>query len=209
MNVALPTGPLDLAAIAPGFADPTLGSQAVFRRLMDAMARPGLIQDVSFAPDAPAGLNRAAGAVGLTLFDFETPVWLAPALRTAAASDWLRFHCACPLTESPKAAAFAIVPDLADAPALSAFNPGDAKYPDRSTTVIIQLPALEGGRAVDLEGPGIKGRRSFAPQGVPDAFWAQVQDNHERFQFGVDFFFAAGDRVAALPRSTRVSLQGA
>lgn len=209
MTVALPNGPLDLADIPPGFADPTLGSQAVFRRLMDAMARPGLIQDVSFAPDPPSGLNRAAAAVGLTLFDFETPLWLAPEIRQGRASDWLRFHCACPLVDSPKAAAFAIVPDLAAAPALSEFNPGDAKYPDRSTTVIVQLPALEGGPVVTLEGPGIKGHRAFAPEGVADSFWAQVQANHERFQFGVDLIFTAGDQVAALPRSTRVSLQGA
>lgn len=208
MTAILSAGALDLADIAPGFRDPTLGSQAVFRRLMDAMARPGLIQDVAFAPDPPKGLNRAAGAVGLTLLDFETPLWLAPAIRAGAAADWLRFHCACPLTDSGKAAAFAILADLAGAPPLSAFNPGDAKYPDRSTTVIVQLPALEGGPIVELEGPGIKGRRTFAPQGVPDGFWAQVQANHERFQFGVDLFFTAGDRVAALPRSTRVQLQG-
>ncbi|WP_430424757.1 phosphonate C-P lyase system protein PhnH [Phenylobacterium sp.] len=46
--------PLDLTEIAPGFADPTRDSQAVFRRVMDAIARPGTIQDLSFAPEPPA-----------------------------------------------------------------------------------------------------------------------------------------------------------
>lgn len=199
---------LDLADIAPAFADPTRGSQAVFRKVMEAMARPGVIHDLGFAPDAPEGLDRAAGAVALTLFDFETPIWLDPRLRDGLAEAWIRFHCGAPLTQDPMAAAFALVTDLASAPALTAFNMGDAKYPDRSTTLVIQLPALEGGPEVVLTGPGIKTQMTLALAGLPDGFWAQVQANHEQFQFGVDFIFVAGDRVTALPRSTRITIKG-
>lgn len=199
---------LDLAEVAPAFSDPTRESQAIFRRVMDAMARPGTIYDVPFAPDAPQGLDRAAGAVALTLFDFETPVWLDPALADGPAERWLRFHAGCPLTADPLLAAFALVTDLAAAPVLAAFNQGDAKYPDRSTTLVIQLPALTGGPAVTLRGPGIKDQACLALAGLPDGFWAQVQANHEKFQFGVDLIFAAGDRLTALPRSTRVTIKG-
>src|SRR5690606_4453631 len=59
---------LDLARVAPGFTDPVRQSQAVFRKVMDAVARPGTIADLAFAPDAPDGLARAAGAVALALF---------------------------------------------------------------------------------------------------------------------------------------------
>lgn len=200
---------LDLAAIAPAFSDPTRESQAVFRKVMDAVARPGTIRDVSFAPDAPEGLDRAAGAVALTLFDFETPLWLDPALQGGKAENWLRFHAGCPLTVDPQAAAFALVTDVAAMPALAAFNQGDAKYPDRSTTLVIQLPSLEGGPAVTLRGPGIKGEARLALAGLPAGFWDQVQTNGAQFQFGVDLIFAAGDRLTALPRTTRVTLQGA
>ncbi len=199
--------PLDLADIAPGFADPTRDSQAVFRRVMDAMARPGTIHDLSFAPEPPVGLSRAAAAVALTLFDFETPVWLRPGLRDSGAASWLRFHCACPLTDDPMKAAFAIR-DAAEGPPLSAFNPGDAKYPDRSTTVIFETPALIGGPRAVLQGPGIKDRASTAVAGLEPGFWTQVQENHAHFQFGVDLIFAAGDLITALPRSTRVSIEG-
>ncbi|MBP8248125.1 MAG: phosphonate C-P lyase system protein PhnH [Phenylobacterium sp.] len=199
---------LDLAAIAPAFSDPTRGSQAVFRKVMEAMARPGVIHDLGFAPDAPQGLDRAAGAIALTLFDFETPVWLDPALRGGTAEGWIRFHCGAPLTADPMAAAFALISDISASPALRAFNMGDAKYPDRSTTLVIQLPALEGGPEVVLTGPGIKTQMTLALAGLPDGFWAQVQDNHEQFQFGVDLIFVAGDRVTALPRSTRVTIKG-
>ena len=199
---------LDLARIAPGFADPTTGSQAAFRRIMDAVARPGTIQDLANAPDAPQGLDRAAGAVALTLFDFETPVWLDPSLRGGVVEDWIRFHCSCPLTEAPAEAAFAIVTDVAACPPLSSFNPGDAKYPDRSTTLVIQVATLAGGRSASLSGPGIKTQSAIAPTGLPDSFWDQVQANNARFQFGVDLLFAAGDLLTALPRSTRVTIKG-
>jgi len=199
---------LDLAEIAPAFNDPTRESQAVFRKVMDAVARPGTIQDLTFAPDTPQGLDRAAGAVALTLFDFETPTWLDPALRGGAAEGWMRFHCGCPLTDDPLKAAFALITDAMAAPALAAFNQGDAKYPDRSTTLVIQLPALEGGPRVTLTGPGIKGKASLALAGLPDGFWDQVATNQAKFQFGVDLIFVAGDRLTALPRSTRATIQG-
>ena len=199
---------LDLTRIAPGFADPTAESQAAFRQIMDAVARPGTIQNLAGAPDAPNGLHRAAGAVALTLFDFETTVWLDPSLRGGAAEDWIRFHCSCPLTDAPAEAAFAIVTDAAACPPLNSFNLGDAKYPDRSTTLVIQVAALVGGRSAALSGPGIKERAAIAPTGLPDGFWDQVQANNARFQFGVDLLFVAGDRLTALPRSTRVTIKG-
>lgn len=199
---------LDLAAVAPAFGDPTRESQAVFRKVMDAVARPGSIHDLSFAPDTPEGLDRAAGAVALTLFDFETPVWLAPALRDGVAEGWLRFHCGCPLTADPVAAAFALINDVAALPPLAAFNQGDAKYPDRSTTLVIQLPALKGGPAVTLRGPGVNGEAVMALPGLPEGLWDQIQTNGAQFQFGVDLIFVAGDRLTALPRSTRVTIKG-
>ena len=199
---------IDLAEIAPAFGDPTRESQAVFRKVMDAVARPGTIQDLAFAPDAPQGLDRAAGAVALTLFDFETPTWLDPALRGGAAEGWMRFHCGCPLTEDPIKAAFALIIEAMAAPPLAAFNQGDAKYPDRSTTLVFQLPSLEGGPRMTLTGPGIKDQAMLSLAGLPEGFWDQVQANQSKFQFGVDLIFVAGDRLTALPRSTRPILQG-
>lgn len=199
---------LNLAEVAPAFSDPTRESQAVFRKVMDAVARPGAIQDLAFAPDAPRGLDRATGALALTLLDFETPTWLDPALRGGVAEGWMRFHCGCPVTDDPIDAAFALVTDVLTAPALAAFNQGDAKYPDRSTTIVFQIPALEGGPQVTLTGPGIKDEATLALSGLPDGFWEQVQANQAKFQFGVDLIFVAGDRLTALPRSTRVTIRG-
>ena len=131
-------------------------------------------------------------------------MWLDSSLRTDSVEGWLRFHCGAPVVSDPQKAAFAVVADLVAAPPISAFNAGDAKYPDRSTTLIIQLPSLDTGSNVTLTGPGIKTETTLALAGLRPGFWAEVQENHARFQFGVDLIFVAGDRLTALPRSTRV-----
>ncbi|MDP3381932.1 MAG: phosphonate C-P lyase system protein PhnH, partial [Phenylobacterium sp.] len=151
---------------------------------------------------------KAAGAVALTLFDFETLVWLDPALAESEAEGWLRFHCGCPLTTDAQSAAFAIVTDMAKAPNLAAFNQGDAKYPDRSTTVILQVPSLEGGPTVTLSGPGIQTTTDIAPQGLPQDFWTQIETNQAQFQFGVDVLLVSGDQLLALPRTTTAQIKG-
>jgi alpha-D-ribose 1-methylphosphonate 5-triphosphate synthase subunit PhnH len=199
---------LDLARIRPAFAEPVRESQMVFRAVMDAVARPGT--RAQFAPlvEPPAGLGLAAAAVILTLLDFETAVWLDPSLRGAEAEAWIRFHCGCPLTGDPAAAAFAVVTDALAAPRLDAFNQGDARYPDRSTTVILQVESLDGGPPATLTGPGIEDRAVVAPNGLPEGFWPQMRDNNAKFQFGVDVLIVAGGGLIAAPRSSIVEIQG-
>lgn len=200
---------LNLADIRPAFADPMRQSQAVFRLVMEAMARPGTMADLPVEFDPPQGLAPAAAAVALTLFDFETPVWIDPSLAETEAATWLRFHCGCPLTDQADKAAFAVVTDRVKAPPLAAFDQGDAKYPDRSTTLVLQVAALSGGDPVVLSGPGVKGQIEIAPAGLPEGFWDQIQTNNAQFQFGVDVLLVAGASLIALPRSSRVTIKGA
>jgi alpha-D-ribose 1-methylphosphonate 5-triphosphate synthase subunit PhnH len=202
------SAPLELDKIKPAFADPVRESQMAFRTVMDAVARPGTRADFGPAVQPPAGLGVAAAAVMLALLDFETPVWLDPALRDTEAEDWVRFHCGCPVTADPAAAAFAIVTDAAAAPRLEAFNLGDARYPDRSTTVILQVESLDGGQRATLTGPGIKDQAVVTPRGLPEGFWAQMRDNNAKFQFGVDVLIVSGQALTAVPRSSRIEIQG-
>jgi alpha-D-ribose 1-methylphosphonate 5-triphosphate synthase subunit PhnH len=199
---------LELDKIRPAFADPVRESQLAFRKIMDAVARPGSRANFGRAVEPPAGLGVAAATVALTLFDFETPVWLEPALRVGEAETWVRFHCGCPLVDDPAAAAFAIVTDAAAAPPLGAFNLGDARYPDRSTTVILQVESLDGGPGAILTGPGIEREALVAPRGLPDGFWGQMQDNNAKFQFGVDALLVSGPALVAVPRSSQIQIQG-
>ncbi|WP_209880496.1 phosphonate C-P lyase system protein PhnH [Azospirillum soli] len=205
MKMAMDTG---ADALLPGLGDPVIDSQRVFRAVLDAMARPGTLhelpQAVAGSVGAPAPFEAATAAVVLALADQETPVWLDPSADCAAVRQHLRFHCGCPLTGNAAAAVFAVVADPGAMPPLSAFDQGSDEFPDRSTTVIVQVPALTGGAPLELAGPGIRDRVRFAPGGLPAGFRRWVADNHAGFPRGVDLILTSGARLAALPRSTRL-----
>jgi alpha-D-ribose 1-methylphosphonate 5-triphosphate synthase subunit PhnH len=190
--------------MAPGFSDPVFQSQSAFRALLAALAEPGTRQRAAGSVTPPQGLHAATATALLTLADYETPIWLPPALRDGPAGAWLRFHCGAALVAEPGKAAFAVVDGLSPELALSAFDPGNDQFPDRSTTIIVQCAALDGGVAVTLEGPGIAGTRAIAPNGLHAGFWAEVAANNARYPLGVDLLLSHGDAVLGLPRSTQI-----
>ena len=99
----------DTLAFAGGFREPVFEAQAVFRTLMDCMARPGTIGEIAATVAPPAPLAAAAGAVALTLCDHDTPVWLTPALKASPLPAWLAFNAGASLTEERQNARFAFV----------------------------------------------------------------------------------------------------
>ncbi len=191
--------------ITGGFADPVFNGQAVFRAVMDAMARPGTIQPIAALAQPPQPLSTVAAAVALTLCDHDTPVWLDPGLQSAAAvATWLGFHTGAPLANTPADAHFALVADPASLIALENFAQGTQEYPDRSTTLILQVASLSSGDRLVLEGPGIDGSASFASAPLPRHFVEQWKQNRARFPRGVDLVLAAPEGIACLPRTTRI-----
>jgi len=198
-------GIVDLDGVAAGFADSVPEAQAVFRGVLDAMARPGRVVDLGDVPVPPEPLIPGAAAICLALVDFETALWLdGTASASAAAVSHLRFHCGCPIAATPDEARFAIVADAASMPALASFDLGSDGYPDLSTTVIVQVDALDEGRGRRLSGPGIDGHARLKVTGLPDRFWHELRLNNACFPRGVDVILCAGTRVAALPRTTLV-----
>ncbi|MEC9347393.1 MAG: phosphonate C-P lyase system protein PhnH [Pseudomonadota bacterium] len=197
--------PGHVAAIAlPGFTDPVMGAQSAFRTVLDALARPGRILAFPELPPAPSPLAPAAAAVLLTLADFDTPLWLDPAARIPAVTDWLRFHAGCVFTDKPAGAAFALATGAAAMPALSALAIGTDDYPDRSTTLVLQVADLSCEGGLRLTGPGIPGSATLSVEGLPQGFVAQWQANHALFPLGVDLLLVSGDRIAGLPRTTMI-----
>ena len=185
----------------PAF-DMAFVSQAAFRALMDCMARPGDIKVLN-GVDAPAPLAPATAALVQSLADYESPIWLDPVFAAAPAiAEWIRFHTGAPIVASPGDAAFALVADALTLPGFMQFAQGSEEYPDRSTTIIVQVERFTG-RSFVLQGPGIKTTRAFAAGPLPDDFAQRLRDNRELFPRGVDLVFVAGHDIAALPRSVR------
>ncbi|MCA0058645.1 MULTISPECIES: phosphonate C-P lyase system protein PhnH [unclassified Mesorhizobium] len=198
---------MDIAAqsIEGGFADPVFNAQTVFRAVMDAMARPGSVQSLPALARPPAPLSAISGAVALALCDNDTPLWLDPALHASAAvMSWLGFHSGAPLANTPADAHFAFVASPAEMMALDGFSQGTQDYPDRSTTLILQVGDLTSGTPLLLEGPGIEKTATIAPARMPRHFIEQWKQNINRFPRGVDIILAAHDSLACLPRTTRI-----
>jgi len=190
--------------VLPAWEDGVHDAQVSFRAVLKALAEPGSIQVMPVTLRGPEPLDAATTALALTLADFETPVWLAPAANSRATRSYLRFHCGSPLTDDPSAAAFAILTGPLDALALKMFAAGSMEYPDRSATLLIQVRSLNEGPVRLLSGPGIPGTRSLRVAGLPENFDAQWRENAAGFPLGVDVVFCCGNAIAGLPRTTRI-----
>ncbi|CAN5292637.1 phosphonate C-P lyase system protein PhnH [soil metagenome] len=193
-----------------GFVDPVLSSQSVFRGVMNALARPGSIQTIAEAAHAPSRLMPAAAAVALTLFDHDTPVWLDDHFAAdAEIASWLRFQSDAPLTTDPVRAAFALIHSGVMLPDFENFALGMPEYPDRSTTLVVQVETLTGGQALILEGPGIRDTSVLRAGTLPSDFVERMLANRALFPRGVDLLLVCGTELVALPRSIHVTAKEA
>jgi alpha-D-ribose 1-methylphosphonate 5-triphosphate synthase subunit PhnH len=194
-----------VAELPAGFADKVLSAQSVFRSVMDAMARPGSIQRIASTAGTPVGMMRGTAAIALTLFDHDTPVWLDGRMSaTPDAAKWLKFHTSAPVVADSSTASFALVGDPENLPALDRFAFGSNEYPDRSTTLILQVESLTDGPVVELQGPGIDGAAVLRASIRPRDLFERLAINAALFPRGVDVVLVHDDSIVAIPRTTRL-----
>ena len=186
---------MQATSLEGGFADRPVEAASAFRAAMAALARPGRIERLAGA-HPPAPMSVAAGTLILTLCDPDTGLHLAPSHDTSEVRAWVAFHTGAPLV-AREAAAFAVGAWEALLP-LEGYPLGTAEYPDRSATLIVECEGLAEAGA-RLTGPGI---RDAAWLALPDV--AAFRANARLFPLGLVFFLTAGDRVAGLPRTSRV-----
>ncbi|GAA0690499.1 phosphonate C-P lyase system protein PhnH [Marinobacterium maritimum] len=187
-----------------GFADPVQASQQVFRAALKAMSEPGTLMQIDYVEQAPKGLDLSTWQLALSLLDPDTPVWLSPALASSdAVISNLRFHCQCPLVDNPSDADFAIALH-SELPLLAELNWGTAEYPDRSTTLMVQVPALSEEAHWTLSGPGIEHTRTLRIAGLSEPFRSDLIRSRQRFPLGIDTFWCCDNRLTALPRTTSI-----
>ncbi len=194
-----------IAELPPGFADKVLSAQSTFRSVMSAMARPGSVQRIAPVAGTPGPMMLGTAAIALTLFDHDTPLWLdAQMSESLDVVKWLKFHTGAPVVGDSSIAAFALVADGAHLPALERLALGSNEYPDRSTTVILQVDSLDSGRVYELRGPGIDGVTTLSAAIRPADLFERLAINETLFPRGIDMVLVADDAVVAIPRTTRV-----
>mgnify|MGYP002789592530 CR=1 FL=1 len=182
-------------ALSDGFADAPVQAARAFRQILEAMARPGTIREVS-GVSPPDPLSIAAGVVLLTLVDPTTTLHLAGATDAPGVREWVAFHLGAPLVPAEEAD-FALGSWDALQP-VTRFRIGQPDYPDRSATLIVEMERLVN-HGPALAGPGIELATWL---NLPET--AAFRANRALFPLGFDCILTAGDRLAGLPRSTRV-----
>lgn len=185
---------MEAIGLEGGFADAPVEAARAFRAALEAMARPGRVQRVTGAAP-PAPMSVAAGTLALVLCDAETPVWLAPSLGAPALRDWFAFQTGAPMAE--RAGAMFAFGRWDEMLPLADFPQGVPEYPDRSATLVVEVADL--GTDHRLTGPGIETEHRLS---VPDP--VAIRANAALFPLGLDFFLTSGERLAGLPRTTRV-----
>jgi alpha-D-ribose 1-methylphosphonate 5-triphosphate synthase subunit PhnH len=199
-----------LAELPAGFADKVISAQSTFRSVMDAMARPGSVQRIASGTGAPVTMMHGTAALALTLFDHDTPIWLDPVMSaTPDAAKWLKFHTSAPIVSDTSVSVFALIADPSALPALEGFAFGTPEYPDRSTTLILQVDSLTDGPALELRGPGIDGSATLRAAIKPSDLFERLSINAALFPRGIDLVLVAGDAIAAIPRTPRLAGKGA
>ncbi len=198
-----------LAELPAGFADKVLSSQTTFRSVMDAMARPGSVQTIVAATGTPAAMMRGTAAIALTLFDHDTPIWLDPVMsETSDVARWLKFHTSAPVIQDSSICHFALIGDPAALPGLDRFSFGSNEYPDRSTTLILQVESLTQGPTVELLGPGIEGVATLQATFAPSDLFERLAINAALFPLGIDVVLVHDDAIVSMPRTTQLTAKG-
>lgn len=176
---------------------------------MDAMARPGSLQSVAYPATAPAPMMPGTAAIALALFDQDASVWLDPAMSMSPeVTQWIRFQTGAPITTDSSTASFAVITDISALPPLDRFAFGSNDYPDRSTTLIVQVASLREGNALRLRGPGIKDETTLNVSVDANDLVARLSINEALFPRGIDVVLVADNVIAAIPRTTRLTASG-
>jgi alpha-D-ribose 1-methylphosphonate 5-triphosphate synthase subunit PhnH len=200
-----------LSALGAGFSDEALGSQAVFRAVLQALSQPGQPVRMDHDAEVPEGGHSASAAALLALLDSDCTLWLSPRLAAGNAGMWLRFHTGCQLVDAPEQAHFVWVAAGDAMPPLHTLAQGGDACPEQSATCVLDVDAMD---AVDtnavapgawhLSGPGIRDAQHLQVRGMPAGFERQWADNHAAFPRGVDVLLATATHLAGLPRTTGI-----
>ncbi len=179
---------------------------SLFRCILGCFSKPAVPVKLTTPTDAPAALWPSSAAIGLTLFDYQTPVWLSVTLDTHPVRKFIRFHTGAAITAKSNEAIFAVMTMDEANMDWPQFNLGSHAYPDRSTTVIVQVPSFSEGAPVHVSGPGLKEPVALQVATASAGFWKRVQKNNNLFPIGLDIILVSETHIAALPRSSRLAL---
>ncbi|MFT6558927.1 phosphonate C-P lyase system protein PhnH [Sneathiella sp.] len=196
-----------VSAPLPGLENKAFSSNRIFRDVLEALSRPGIVVTAPENLECPAPINRSATGVLLALADMDTPVWFSPDIRNQQIEQHFQFHTGCPLTKQASEASFAVTHASSDLSFLKSLNTGTPENPHLSATLIVMVDGFNGSTPLSLSGPGIQTKHQLSLHPHPQALIQWAQTNQRLFPCGVDVIFASDTSLAALPRSTQIEVK--
>jgi alpha-D-ribose 1-methylphosphonate 5-triphosphate synthase subunit PhnH len=128
--------------------------------------------------------------------------------ETSEVTKWLKFHTGAPVIADSSICSFALIGDARALPGLDRFAFGSSEYPDRSTTLILQVESLTQGSVLELRGPGIDGVAMLQATIQPTDLFERLAINAALFPRGIDVVLVHDDAIVAIPRTTRLVAKG-
>jgi len=196
--------------------DPVADTQAVFRVVLDAMARPGTRHTLPAAdPNTPLAKAGPLVALAQTLLDHEVTFAVVPARGETADAERLAAYLTLVTGSRTVAAAeaeyvIALGPLPTGLPAT--LRVGQPAYPDESATLIALVPPFgdHAGVPVALTGPGVARGTAMTLPGLTPSDLASLAAANAEPPLGVDVILVdPAGTIVCLPRSTRFSLDHA
>lgn len=183
--------------------DKIFDTQQIYRLTLDAMARPGKVYALpAVRLNPPAGLNKAAAAVALTLLDSETAFCVLPS--DEAINDYLIRNTgavSCQIND----AEFIVTNGKTAVSKLSEACCGTLFSPEKGATLITMVDSLVAAHSIKLRlsGPGIKDGSILNISGMAGENMQTIFELNREYPLGVDVIYAdkAGN-VACVPRSS-------
>jgi alpha-D-ribose 1-methylphosphonate 5-triphosphate synthase subunit PhnH len=173
-------------------------SQAVFRVLLDSLARPGQVLALPQPEPGPGIVPLALAVVGSPVAVLGDPAWERTVCRATGAR-----------AAAPGDASLVAIYGAADAAAvIPRLRRGSALAPEDGAKAGLACRGLSadgsGEVTLELSGPGVPGQARLGVDGLGRAVFDALREANARFPAGIDVWLVdSRGQVAGLPRSAR------
>ncbi len=193
--------------------DPTHDAQLHFRVIMDAMARPGKINQFSHNTiHPPEKLNTASALIGFALLNRDVGFHCKE--LSEEVETYLRINTDAPLVALNDADFIFLEGNSSRvADSLQHVKTGNIKYPEQSATLIIQVAELSSTEIGEspvliLRGPGIASEQFVHVSHLHSSIVEILKILNDAYPLGVDVFITDSQgKFIGIPRTTQMQFK--
>lgn len=181
--------------------------QHVYRKLIDAMSRPGTVQDIGSEIEKLGDFKGNEGAllVAMTVLDTEVTFHVFSE-KQEEVSQLISQLTNAKQAEAEEADFLFVLHDAAEGSleaAIRRAKAGTLVNPHESATIIAWTSSLSDGNQIVLTGPGIKSETA-AKLSLGDEWMKAREEKNSEFPCGIDLIIIAGSSLLCLPRTTQI-----